>query len=705
MPQDNAAAGLPGVQILVNVALQASPAGEKPPQAVAYAFTGTGHFITKAAVDDKGSATLTVPAGQSPREIRVVVGPEVTEQQTTLAELTRRAAQEQFLRVSAESRNLQAAFEIPSPIWICWIRFCLVQGTLLKRLFSAGLPVDYPVCGAEIQIWEVEPIFLILSKISDLELEKVRQFLLNPQPLPPGRVQRDSGPAALARLGQLEIARPVDTTEHFSPTSPELSSLRVVAQTGDIASLRQALTSVDESIIRFIICLLFPPLVFKRLIATTSTDRCGRFKTFVILSCYETVNLYFTATVNFFGFPIYIYDPTPVGCFTSWNYQCGADVTLYTDSVFAPLCTPCPPVDAPENYVLFRAIGNVQLNAIYGTSTLLTGVTTSTNIGLAANLYGAGLDSPFGNPSGDAIYPRVEFDSSLRASNKATYYQLSYRQGTSGSFTPLTGAVNRKYDHFVGTTLVTSVYNLGPQVVNGVPNLFEIPPELPPAGDWAFPNPPVDLANAVFDTSSFPTPGKYQLKLDLFDSTGNPVNIAAAGIGYFVPTTVDPDGTIHTADASTLGLVSGNSFIMTVHVDNRPTSGLLATPLLDGHSADSCGVLRYTTGGGGPLGTVTIQYTATQPDNFARFSYRLSRGVTPLTPPTASGRVSAATDPATVNVSVLSLLTQPGGAVCDVAGFAEDLYVASLATDGWNRLSGYDSNPPPVGFVLAPASP
>jgi hypothetical protein len=83
-----------------------------------------------------------------------------------------------------------------------------------------------------------------------------------------------------------------------------------------------------------------------------------------------------------------------------------------------------------------------------------------------------------------------------------------------------------------------------------------------------------------------------------------------------------------------------------------------------------------------------------------QFGQRLSRGVTPLTPPTTSGQVSPATGPATVNISVLGLLTEPDGTVCDVAGFAEDLYVASLATDSWNRIANYDGNPPPVGFVL-----
>jgi hypothetical protein len=298
----------------------------------------------------------------------------------------------------------------------------------------------------------------------------------------------------------------------------------------------------------------------------------------------------------------------------------------------------------------------------------------------------------------------------LRAQNKAKYYQISYRKGTSGSFSPLVGDISRKFNHFVGTDLVTSVYNLGPQTVNGVPNLFEIPPALPPQGDWAFPNPPVDLANAQFPTTALPpsppppappdgTHGKYQLKLDLFDSNGAAVNIVAAGIRYFVPTTQDPDGTIHTADASTIGLVIGNSFIMTVHVDNRHTAGSLGTPKLDGVDADPCGVFRYSPG---PAGTVTIPYTATHPDDFATHSYRLSRGATLLTPPTTSGKVSGATNPAIVSMSVLSLLTQPDNTICDTAGFAEDLYVAALATDGWSRLSGYDSNPAPRAFVLAP---
>jgi hypothetical protein len=687
------------VPIQITVNLHESPKGEKPPKAVAYAFTSNGRFLKSAEIAD-GRATVQVPAAEAAQDVRIVLGPVVPEREVKFAELTRRGAQERFVRVSAQDKELNAHFEIPSDIWICWFRFCFVKGTLLKRIFSSGIAIDYPVCGADVQIWEVEPIFIILSKLSDVHLQKISEYMLNPQPLPPGT---NLAPQARARFGLLEVAKPAAHLQQFSPASPEFDSLHNAALSGNLVQLRQALTTVNESALRFLLCWLFPLFVTKRLVATATTDRCGHFESFVIPGCFETPNFYLTASVNFLWFNIPIYEPTPISCYTYWNYQCGTEVTLYTASPFAPLCAPCSPVDAPENYVLIRALGNVQLNRIYGTSTLLT--STPANVGQAADLYGLGVDSPFGG----LVLPRIEFDSSLRANNIAKYYRVRYRQGTSGDFTDLAGPISRKYNHFLnGGNLVTSVYPLGPTPVGVFPNLFEIPPAVPPEGDWVFPDPPHDLANAQFPTTELPSPtpggthGKYQLLVELFDSAGNAVDLAAAGIEFFVPTTEDPDGTIHTAKAATLGLVVGNAFIMTVHVDNRPTVGLLAAPDLDGTAVDDCGVFRY---GPGLSGTVHIQYTASQPDNFAFYSYRLSRGVTLLTPPTVSGPVSATTNPALISRSVVSLLTLPYTTVCDVAGFAEDLYVTAMATDGWSRLSGYDSNPSPVGFALAPLKP
>jgi hypothetical protein len=693
-----------GVSVQVSVTLQQSETGDRSPQAIAYGFTDTGHFVTKAAVDSSGSVTLTVPTVLSARNIRVVVGPELSgEKQPSLSDLTRRGAQEQFVRVDPGAVVSPVNFAIPTEIWRCWIRLCLVKGTLLKSVDSGGLPVDFPVCGAQVQIWEVEPLEVILERVPVSIIEKLRQVILNPptaaktgpisvnpNPPDPAPFQGLTAPSV-----QVHLVKPVPSLAPMPVV--DLVNLQVVAQTADAASFRRALIA-EANAIRFWICEWLPHFVTKTLVATTTTDRCGNFSEFIFLSCSSpNPNLYFTATSNFLYFPIYIYDPAPIACYTYWGYQCGTSVTLYTDNCFAPCCSPCAPVNAAPNYVLFRAIGNMPLSQIYGTSTLLTA--TPGNLGLAAGAVVAGEDSPFGGN----LLPRVEFDSSLLEGGLASYYQISYQSATSGGWQPLLGDIYRHYNQFVGTQLVTTPYFLGPQTVGVTTNLFAIPPALPPMGDWAYPNPPYDLANAQFPTTVLPsavsggTSGLYQLKLDLYDSSGNPVNIATAGITYYVPTTVQPDGTIDTVDAATVpGLVVGNSFIMNVFVDNRPTVAKLPGVLIESAAADACGMLDYTD----PSDQVEIEYVATQPGNFLDWDLSVVRGLS-FGAAAASGNTSEGSlgTPADFDNTVSSLL-----GTCTQAAFAVTLNCHSRCTDGWSTQTGYDRSDT-IGFALITPCP
>src|SRR5271167_5037011 len=112
MPQSKQATSA-GVSIQVSVALQQSQTGDKPPQSIAYAFTDTGHFLTKAAIDNNGSVMLTVPSVASARNVRIVVGPELTgEKPPALSSLTRRGAQEQFVRVDPGAAVAAVSFQI-----------------------------------------------------------------------------------------------------------------------------------------------------------------------------------------------------------------------------------------------------------------------------------------------------------------------------------------------------------------------------------------------------------------------------------------------------------------------------------------------------------------------------------------------------------------------------------------------------------------
>ena len=138
------------VPIQVTANLHESAKGDKPPKAAAYAFTSNGRYLTSAEITEQGSATLQVPPGQTAQDVRVVVGPWLQEKEVKFAELTRRGAQERFVRVGPEAKELRAHFEIPSEAWFCWFRLCFVKGTLLKRIFSSGVAIDYPVCAASL---------------------------------------------------------------------------------------------------------------------------------------------------------------------------------------------------------------------------------------------------------------------------------------------------------------------------------------------------------------------------------------------------------------------------------------------------------------------------------------------------------------------------------------------------------------------------
>src|SRR5690606_18912241 len=200
------------------------------------------------------------------------------------------------------------------------------------------------------------------------------------------------------------------------------------------------------------------------------------------------------------------------------------------------------------------------------------------NLGLAMQLG----DDPSvfdGRPFGGLLRLRCEFDNSLREALGVKYYRLSYRKGTSGAFTPLTGEVHRHYSFEEGGELNFPAYSLGPKVVNGTPHLYEIPPALPPQGQWSYQDAREDLTSSKFPTAVLAPAaehGKYQLKIDLFDASGNLVDADALGISYRVPVNQDLSSpvVIETEDAAALGLVVDDdgdgkrSFLMTVHVDN-----------------------------------------------------------------------------------------------------------------------------------------
>ena len=712
MPQKDAK----GRDVRINVAanLLESKGAEKIPKATAYAFSTGGRLQARKTLDEKGATTLSLRVADVGSRVRVLIGPDIEEKELTVDDLLRRGAVEKSVRIDAQSLSPALEFQIIPGVWKCWLLgLCFVRGTLLKRTASGGVSLELPVCNAKVEVYEVDPIFILIPKLPDLEIERIRDFILNPPPLPdppidlPGPFPPFDGPVPVPgpdpapdfRLSR--NAQPVNRTAHAATTEAATSAqmitlagatdLQFQARTASTPALRNVLINHAE-LVRPIFCRLFPALITKRLVATATTDECGHFQTFFFRGClnHDTPDLYFKATQRLFGFfDVTVYEPKPVACYTHWNYVCGTEVTLITTHPLARTCPPCPPIIAPNNWVLVMAIGNHPLSRIRGAGQSLQGTTNATNIGLTDG------EAPFGG----LLRLRIEFDNSLRDDLDVKFYRVSWRKGTSGAFTPLTDECHRHYTHEVGGDLILEVLPLGPKVVGAAPNLFEIPPALPPLGQYSFPDLREDLTNAKFPTNTFAPPdqaGKYQLKVDLFDSAGALVNVAAKGIKYRVPTSTDLSGTIFTEDAAALGLVQDddgdglNSFLMTLHIDNNVCDASIAAPVLNGSiAADDCGVLKYF-----PSDSVAMGWTASHPNSFANYSFGVVRGAEPILGISGGANTGA---PFSHTDTVANLLD----ADCTVAGFSENLYVAAMATNGWERLSGYDDSDVRA-FVLAP---
>jgi hypothetical protein len=428
----------------------------------------------------------------------------------------------------------------------------------------------------------------------------------------------------------------------------------------------------------------------------------------------DTPDLYFKAHQRIFGFfELTIYAPTPIACHTWWDYVCGTEVTLHTTSPFAVTCSPCPPVIGPENWALLTAIGNHSAHGIFGGG---AAGATPANWGLTET----------GAPWGGILRPRLDFDNSLRETLGVMYYEISWRRGTSGDFFPLNAEVYRHYAHMVGLDLVIDPYRLGPNpVVIGADThqLYEIPPAVPPVGQWTIANAVTDTENGEFNSvlaspglsfNADGTPvagttdqaGLYQIKIELFDAAHNLVDLSASNIHFVLPSTSDLSGTIHTVEASSVTqpgggtLIVGNALILTLHIDNNHTWAGLGAPTTPAGAADACcGVVPY-----GPDASVSMPYTAFHPHGFATHALQIFRSATQILP-TIQGAVGSFT--ITESVSDMMTLARPAECmdkpVCTLAAFGEHLEVYATATDGWGSNLGYNSAANRA-FALAPLS-
>lgn len=687
-----AKAKIPENRLSLNVKadVQVTDPTQKLPKMAVYAFSPGGQLLGTESLGKDHTTSLALTGMKERQRIQVFLGPVIEKENVDISELKRRGSIREFVIMDPFVKAPEVIIPVMNEKILCWLRsFCFVQGNLLKRVNRDGINIDMPVCNAKVEIYEVDPIYLIIPKLPDLVIERIREHIIDPigpvihpeSPFPPVEVMPPLPvPPVPENLSLLS-----GTPNRMMINDPELKQLAL--STNTIQFRNELVRYADK--LKYWICWYWP--VSKKLVATTTTNGCGKFKAFFFNGCNnpDRPDLYFIAKQKiFFPFETTIYAPAPVSCHTFWNYQCGTEITLYTNHPLARTCAPCQDVIAPNNWVLVSAVGNLSLNNIRGTSQALSASTNAANKGLTSG----------GAAFGGLLRFRLEFDNALRDSLGVKFYKMYYRKGNTGDFTPMTGTVNRHYTQEVDDELILKAYNLGPQSAGATSHLFEIPPALPPEGQWSLPNVVEDTTSAYFNSLdvaplegkgvTWPEHGKYQVKVELYNAAGNLVNIDTHAIKYVVQAEVDADNTIHTSDAAGLGLVqvvpgdTVKSFVMELHIDNSLCLAQVGNPSLDGTGAGvKCGVIDYDASDLAKM--VDMPFEARHPNGFATFNFSVKRGVDQRV--SASGNVPFPPATSLAQETVANLLDG-----CAVAGFSEALHVWANVTNGWSRQSGYD---------------
>ncbi len=718
-------------RIALDVTTSRSDTSTELPALTAYAFSSGGALLDAQSVDAQGNAQLSLPVTKEGDAVRVVLGPQMEKEEITVGEVLRRGGIDAHLALRANVENLEPIrFDLTTDLIRPWLgRRCVVKGTLTKRVVSGGISLELPICNAAVDIWEVDPWPRIIVQLPDLELERLRDIIDGPWPpidwpIPPRTPIEDFpeiNPGVIDPIGPVAL-NPQPLPPRFAARSMALGAastttlvlpadLQIARRAARPAFERAVIANID--LLRPILCWLYPRRVTKTKIATVMTDECGHFRTVIWRSIFDAdiPDLYFTARQRvFFGFWITIYEPTPIACHTWWNYVCGTEVRLVSTHPLAHTCPPCRPIEAPPNWVVFMAIGNTSVWRIHG---------ANTNTAVGASGHDASklglLDDTA--PWGGSLRPRLEFDNALRSTLNVRYYRMSFKRPTEPetAWRDSTTEVTRHYIHTVGTDVVISPFVLGPQPIGTTANLYEIPPALPPQGQWSLPNVVLDTQSGVIPTDTFApgaafnssgvpsgpdTGGQWQIRVDLFDSAGNMVDPEALGIAWRVPTSTTLTGTIQTEDAAALGLVDAtrNRMVLTVTVDNNPCSASIGAPTLSNVPAGgNCGVMNYAVASE----PVVTPFLAMQRNQHATYSFFVQRGEGPSQPISSSG-IAAANNAGTISPSA-SVATMLGTCIdSGIAGFTEQLYVAHMATDGWSRQSQLDRSAVRA-FVIAPA--
>lgn len=720
---------MPTTHITFSVTFDGTP--EEPIALQGYLFDARGKLLGSAPVRD-GKASFDIePEGLARARLFVAPASAHLPEAPTVDMLKRADAYEPALRLSPTTGDYTLRPILPE-MWRRWILcVCRIPGRVVRPVEIADHVQDLPVFHARVHLCEVDRIPILLSRIPDSILLKIRDEILRawpPIPGPPPELRLPlagslvlgaySQPEPLNRLAGLELSP--ERLNEMAVLQPELvgealrvssaapaelsANIRATLSASSPVALRAAFETHFEALLPYF-CLVPRIWPFLRMqeVFSALTDEHGRFEARIPYPCRgDKPDIYVWVEYCIGGEWTAVYKP-PVACSTRWNYPSGQELVVRIRDPRVPWHG--DPPHMPGTQIGIITLGN--------------GISVS-------QLDGDGL-APGGRPLGGSIEPAVWFGPGLLASG-VTHYRWSYRR-LSDAGLPLDGW--HGCDAFVGrhyavvtpdNHLIFKVFKLGPD--EAAPDtLYKIPPANPPSGQW------VPQANARSNTASgyfiTGTPaarqvpdGLYELKLELFKVSGATVT-PATDLDFRVPQSslsapFAPDADVPFVAAPEANLIRQGGhvvgFSLRLRVDNSPcTAGIYAVTVPG--STQECGFVAYPQ----PAGSATLRFLATHPRGYADFDFTVWRGSCPVGTAAVSGKsgsspvngyaldASGAYGRAFPIDTLLAPLAGPPGCAqsCKRAAFAQHLHVNARATDGWSRLSYLDGHAV-SSFALAP---
>lgn len=647
-----------------------------------------------------------------------------------------------------------------------FFRSCRVRGKVIKNFSIGNVTQDRGICHARVHICEVDRIWWWIHKIPDYIIKKIPEIIVTPQwpfPIPEpepfdpiGPIASELNPQPLPpRAGGLQFNAASEFSGRKSITAfnikntlnQEINNTRVApvelasAQTAILASpkILHSLNSGNTAAIRKSIVenfALFHPYFchirwlwpyFYRYdqVALVYTDLNGAFDThFWYRNDGDKPDLYFWVEYLINGVWTTVYKPS-IPCHTYWDYACGSHVTIrVTDPRVRWECNDV--IDG--DIVWIKTIGSsasVTHIKQHDETSVIQGKFFN-HIGLTDVFMAPGAIDAYRRPFGGTLNFIAQFGSGLPA-NGMYYYRWSYRKlRTEDLFSvPLSAPTSlhqgqtlykaysyEYYDAALHKHFAENSFKLGPVSLNGEDDLYIIPPAFPSSSPVNAPElSPLWDQNTItisVDSTKFDD-GLYEFFLELFDANGNKLSSIPKHLfqvphySSFAPSVDAPD------DYLVLNGSNADAFKMKVRIDNSKCETDIFKIKVNGAevTSDCCGFVPYP-----PNANIEIAFRAYHPQNFATFDFTVQKGT--CNDPSQTGFTNASGmvigNAALYNRDSASIYrhsftpAQLLGICVDggKAAFAEYVYVAALATNGYDRLSYLDASDL-AAFALEPA--